>query len=680
VNPFFEESPLPFGFPAFDRIRNEHFLPAFERGMDEQLSEVRAIATSPEPPTFENTVVALERSGRLLQRVRPVFFSLTSAHTNEDLEAIRSELAPRLSAHADAIMLDPELFARIDAVYQGLAEADLDLEAHRLVERYHTMFVRAGAGLPDPEKERLKAINSELAALETTFSQNVLNEVNDAYAVVDSPGDLAGFTAAEIQSAAAAAAERGHEGKYAIPLMNTTGQPALASLENRALRRRIMETSLARNHREGQYDNCGIVSRTMRLRAERAAMLGYESHAAYVLEDQMALTPGAVSERLARLTPPAVRNAKREAERLQRMLEAEGGDFELEVWDWAFYREKVRRAEYALDESELRQYLEMWKVLEDGVFYAATRLFGITFERVKDLPTYHPDVRVYEVREADGEPIALFLADFWARPSKRGGAWMNSYVHQSRLFGDRPVVGNHMNAPKPPEGEPTLLTFSEVRTMFHEFGHALHGLLSDVTYPFFSGTSVPRDFVEFPSQVFEMWGTWPEVLERCAVHHETGEPMPGELVEKVLALRTFDQGYQTTEYLAASLVDQAFHRLKPEDVPDADAVMAFEAEALRAAGAALPNVPPRYRIPYFSHVFIGYDAGYYSYIWAEVLDADAVEWFEENGGLTRENGDHYRRTVLSRGGSVDPMELYRAFRGRDARIEPLLVRRGLAEG
>jgi peptidyl-dipeptidase Dcp len=600
-----------------------------------------------------------------------------SAHTNDELEALQTELSPRLAAHADEILLDPELFARVDRIHGELDQLDLNPEQRRLVERTHTRFVRAGARLSDPDKNRLKEMNAELAELRTRFSQNVLNEVNASAVVVDSSAELAGLTDAEVQTAADAAAERGLDGKYVLPLSNTTGQPLLASLENRALRRRIMEMSQARGSQGGEYDNREVVSRVVRLRAERAALLGYENHADYVLEDQTALTTEAVNERLAELTPAAVANARREARALEEMIDSEGEDFDLEAWDWAYYTEKLRRAEYSFDESELRPYFEIWRVLEDGVFFAANRLFGLTFHERADLPTYHPDVRVYEVHDADGELLALFLADFYARPSKRGGAWMSSYVRQSHLLGEKPVIANHLNVPKPPEGEPTLLTFDEVNTMFHEFGHALHGFFSDVTYPFFSGTAVPRDFVEFPSQVNEMWVTRPEVLESYAVHHETGEAMPADLLEKVLAMETFNQGFSTTEYLAASLVDQALHQLGPGEGPDADGVMALEADALRAAGAYLDEVPPRYRVTYFRHIFSGYDAGYYSYIWAEVLDADAVEWFEENEGLSRENGDHYRDTLLSRGGSVDAMELYRAFRGRDARVEPLLERRGL---
>jgi len=663
--------------PAFDRIENAHFAPAFDRGMVEEIDDVEAIAATSEPPTFENVFVALERSGRLLRRVQSTFNNLTSANTNDTLEALRTEYAPKLSAHRDRIRLDPALFARMEAVHDRLDELNLGAEDRRLVERYHTDYVRAGAMLSEADKERLRAMNVELAELSTKFTQNVLAEVNAMAVVVDSIEQLAGLSEAEIAAAARTAEERGLPGQYVLPLLNTSGQPVLASLENRELRRRVHVASHSRGSRGGEFDNRGIVSRVMRLRAERAQLLGYPNHAAWVLADETALTPEAVNTRLAELTAPAVRNAGREAARLQAMVDAEGGDFELEPWDWAYYSEKLRRAEYSYDESELRPYFEMGTVLERGVFLAATRLYGITFHERTDLPTYHPDVRVFEVHDEDGELLALFLADYYARPSKRGGAWASSYVSQSNLLGEKPVVANHVNVPKPNEGDATLLTFDEVTTMFHEFGHALHAMFSDVTYPRFSGTSVPRDFVEFPSQVNEMWATWPDVVEGYAVHHDTGEPMPRALVEKVLAIETFNQGFATTEYLAASRVDQALHQLEPEDVPRAERLIAFEAEVLRSAAASLGAVPPRYHVTYFSHIFGGYAAGYYSYIWSEVLDADAVEWFQERGGLLRENGDHFRRTLLSRGGSVDQMTLYREFRGRDPRVEPLLERRGL---
>ncbi|HIN12224.1 MAG TPA: M3 family peptidase [Acidobacteria bacterium] len=678
ANPFFAESSLPFALPPFDQIDDAHYRPAFERGMADQLVEIEAIANTADTPTFENTVVQMERSGRLLTRVANVFFGLTSADTNDVLDAIEAEIAPTLSAHNDQILLNDTLFARVKTLYDERDGLDLDAEARRLVEEYYTDFVRAGAQVSAAEKERLKAINAELATLGTAFSQNVLGEVNAAAVSVDTQEELAGLSKNEIAAAAEAAVARDLEGKYVIALLNTSGQPALSSLENRALRERIMAASQARGRQGGEFDNRDIVTRMARLRAERAQMLGYPNHAAYILEQQTAQTVDAVNERLASLTPPAVANAQAEAVDLQEMIGTEDGDFALAGWDWAYYTEKVRAARYAFDASQLRPYFEMNTVLTNGVFYAATQLYGLTFKERSELPVYHPDVRVFEVFDAGGAPLGLFLGDFYARPSKRGGAWMNAYVSQSHLLGPQAVVANHLNIPKPPAGEPTLLTFDEVTTMFHEFGHALHGLFSDVRYPYFAGTSVPRDFVEYPSQVNEMWATWPEVLTHYAVHHETGEPMPTELLDKVLATVTFNQGFATTEYLAASLIDMAWHQLSPEDVPDADGLVAFEAAALKEAGVALDAVPPRYRSTYFSHIFAGgYSAGYYSYIWSEVLDADSVEWFKEHGGLTRENGNHFRVSLLSRGGSVEAMTLFRNFRGADPDITPLLTRRGL---
>ena len=677
-NPFFAESPLPHQLPPFDRIDDAHYAPAFERGMADQIAEIEAIAGASEPPTFENTIVALERSGQLLNRVAATFFALSSADTNDAINAIRNEMAPRLAAHTDRMLLDAGLFARVEALYEQRADIGLDDESRRLVEEYYVDFVRAGARLSDAEKERMQAINARLAALSSRFTQNVLDEVNASAVVVESGDELAGLSEGQIAAAVAAAEARELEGQYVIPLLNTSGQPALASLEDRGLRERIMRTSLARGSQGGEYDNRGVITEMARLRAERAAMLGYPNHAAYILERQTARTVDAVNERLASLAPPAVANAEREAADLQAMAAAEGADLELAAWDWSYYTEKVRAERYAFDASQLRPYLEMDNVLENGVFFAATRLYGLTFEERPELPVYHPDVRVWEVFDVGGEALGLFIGDFYARPSKRGGAWMNAYVSQSHLMETSPVVGNHLNVPKPPEGEPTLLTFDEVTTLFHEFGHALHGFFSDVRYPYFAGTSVPRDFVEYPSQVNEMWATWPEVLRNYAVHHETGEPMPADLLDRVLATQQFNQGFATTEYLAASLLDMAWHQITADEVPDAAGVEAFEAAALEAAGVALATVPPRYRSTYFSHIWSsGYSAGYYSYIWSEVLDADSVEWFKENGGLLRENGDHFRSTLLSKGGSIEALDLFRAFRGAEPDIGPLLVRRGL---
>ncbi|NND44009.1 MAG: M3 family metallopeptidase [Xanthomonadales bacterium] len=678
ANPFFTESDLYFKYPPFDRIETHHYRPAYERGMQEQLAEIDAIAAQSAPPDFENTLIAMERSGRVLDRVDRVFSAMTSAHTNDGLEEIRSEMAPRLSAHNDQILLNSALFERIRTVYESRDSLGLDPESYRLVEQYHEDFVRAGALLSDEDKERLKGINSEIASLQTKFSQNVLNEVNASAVVVDSVEELAGLSEDAIKSASKAAEERGLEGKYLIALLNTSGQPPLASLENRALRQRIHQASLARGSRGGEFDNREVLSKILKLRAERAQLLGYENHAAYSLENQTAATTEAVNERLASLGPAAAANARVEAEELQALIDAEGGDFELASWDWDYYTEKLRKAKYDFDESALQPYLELDNVLEKGVFYAANQVFGLSFkERTGEFPVYQEDVRVWEVFDADGTPLAMFIGDFYARPTKRGGAWMNAYVSQSKLLGTEPVVANHQNITKPPAGEPTLMTWSEVTTMFHEFGHALHGMFSDVTYPNFSGTSVPRDFVEYPSQVNEMWSVWPDVIANYAVHHETGEPMPGELLDKVLATQKFNQGFATTEALAAAILDQALHQLKPGEVPGGDELIAFEARVLEEAGMAVPAVPPRYRSTYFSHIIGGYSAGYYSYIWSEVLDADTVEWFKENGGMTRENGDHFRRTLLSRGGSADAMELFRDFRGRAPDITPLLERRGL---
>ncbi len=678
-NPFYQPSLLPLGFPPFDQVRTEHYLPAFERGMREQLDEVEAIVTQEAGPTVENTLLALERSGRTLRRVNSVFSAMNSANTSDEINAIQSQIAPRLAAHNDSIHLDDRLFARIDALYQQRNSLGLDPESLRLLEETRRIFIRAGAQLDEEQKQRLRAINAELAELQTRFSQNVRNEVNDLAIVVENREQLAGFSEAETQAAAEVAERRGLRG-HALPLINTSGQPPLTSLHDRELRRRIHEISLSRGHRGGDYDNREIVTRTARLRAERARLLGYQSHAHFVLENQTARTLEAVTQRLADLIAPAVANARLEAADLQAMIDAEGGGFELQSWDWAYYAEKVRQARYQFDANALKPYFELESVLRNGVFYAASQLYGLTFTERTNLPVYHEDVRVFEVIDQDSSTLGFFIFDPYARSSKRGGAWMNAYRSQSHLLGDRPIVGNHLNITKPAVGEPTLLTFTQVNTAFHEFGHALHGLFSDVMYPTFAGTRVPRDFVEYPSQVNEIWAVWPEVLANYARHYETGEPMPKELLDKVLAAQEFNQGFATTEYLAAAIIDMALHQLAPEQVPDAEALMQFEADTLAAAGADFGPVPPRYRYPYFSHIMGGYSAGYYSYIWSEVLDADTAEWFRENGGLTRENGDTFRSAILSRGGSVDAMSMYRAFRGRDADVRYLLERRGLATG
>jgi peptidyl-dipeptidase Dcp len=664
-------------YPEFDKIKNKHYTPAFEKGMADHMAEIDAIAERADSPTLENTIISMEKSGALLDRVATVFFALTSANTNDEMEKIRSEMAPKLSAHSDQILLNGKLFHRVKTIYEQRDQLGLDAESKRLVEKYYTDFIRSGANLSSEEKESLKKINGEMAVLQTTFSQNVLKEVNALAVVVDSKDELDGLSDAAIEAAANEAKSRELDGKYVLTLRNTSGQPPMASLTNRALRERIHKTSLSRGSRGSDFDNRDILANVIKLRAEKAQLMGYDNHAAYSLENQTAQTPKAVNERLSSLAPKAVANANKEATDLQKMIDAEDGSFKLASWDWDFYTEKVRADRYNFDASQLKPYFEMDNVLQNGVFYAATQLFGITFKERFDLPVYQEDVRVFEVFNEDGSVLALFIFDGYARSSKRGGAWMNAYVGQSKLKGNKPVIANHLNVVKPPKGEPTLMSFDEVITTFHEFGHALHGMFSDVNYPYFAGTSVPRDFVEYPSQVNEMWAIWPEVLKNYAVHHETGKPMPKELLDKVLATQKFNQGFATTEYLAASLLDQALHQLSPDQVPTGEEIIAFEADALKTAGVAMDVIPPRYRSTYFSHIIGGYSAGYYSYIWSEVLDADTVEWFKENGGLKRENGDHFRKTLLSRGGSKDALKIFKDFRGAEPNIQPLLDRRGL---
>lgn len=675
-NPLLETSDLPLGYPAFDQIRNAHFAPAFEAGMREHAAEITAIASHPEPPDFGNTIVALERSGQRLGRVSRIFFALSSANTNAEIDAIRVEMAPRLAAHQDAIYLNAALFARVDSVYLQRDHLNLNPEQRRLVERYHSDFVRAGARLPEAAQARLRDLNQRISELTTAFSQQVLEERNASLVFVSDAARLAGLSEQEIAAAASAATAAGRDGEYALKLLNYSAQPQLAKLHDRGLRQRLLEASLARGLRGNEHDNRNLILELVRLRAQRARILGYPSHAAYVLEDSTAQTTEAVGELLGKLAPAAVANVQLDARELQALIDAEGGGFRLQAWDWPYYAEKLRLARYDFDEAQMRPYLELDRVLEDGVFYMAKALYGLDIRQRHDLPVYHPDVTVWDVFDADGQRLGIFLFDPFARDSKRGGAWMNAYVPQNRLLGHQPVVANHLNITKPSDGGPVLLSFDEVNTLFHEFGHALHGLFSDVEYPYFSGTSVPRDFVEYPSQVHEMWATWPEILQRYARHHATGEPMPEQMVERFMAARQFNQGYATTAYLAAALLDQAWHQLTPEQVP-LD-VEAFERKALRDAGVLLDEVPPRYRSAYFSHIFAGgYSAGYYAYIWSEVLDADTVAWFERHGGLKRINGDWMRENLLSRGGSRDAMELFELFLGRPPQIQPLLDRRGL---
>ncbi len=680
-NPFFVESPLPLHYPQFDKIKDGDFAPAFDRGMADHLKEVTAVADNDAAPSFDNTILALEKSGQILHRTSTVFFNQVGVDTNDARKAIQAEYAPKLAAHRDAVMLNPQLFTRIQTLYDTRNQLGLDAESVRLIERYHTDYVRAGARLSEADKAHLREINGQLAQLGTRFSQNVLAEVNDTAVVVDTKEQLAGLTDEQIGAAAEAAKVRGLDGKYVIALLNTTGQPPEAQLQDRAVRERLYRASVARGSRGNAYDNTAIVSQVLKLRAEKAKMLGYPTYAAYVLADETAKTPEAVNAMLTQLAPPAVANARREGAVLQAMIDKEQAakgqpTFQLEAWDWAYYAEKVRAEKYDFDESQLKPYFEMKNVLENGVFYAAGQLYGLSFKQRTDLPVYNPDVLVYDVYNADGSQLAIFIADMYARPSKRGGAWMNSYVEQSALTGNLPIVANHLNITKPASG-PTLLTWDEVTTAFHEFGHALHGMFSNVKYPYFSGTSVPRDFVEFPSQVNEMWADWPSVLAHYARHYQTGEAMPKALLDKVLASSKFNQGFATTEYLGSAMLDQSWHQVGADKIPEADGVMAFEAAALKTNGTDYAAVPPRYRTPYFSHIMGGYAAGYYAYIWSEVLDANTVEWIKAHGGLTRANGDRFRQALLSQGGSKDAMQLFSDFAGHEPQIQPLLERRGL---
>jgi peptidyl-dipeptidase Dcp len=683
-NPFAAPSQLPFALPDYRAIREEHYLPALLAGMAQQRDEVERIATDPAPATVENTLVALERSGRLLSRAAAAFYNQVGSDSTPGLEAIEAEIAPQLAAHHDAVYLDARLHARLEALGSevGLGRLDLEPDTAWLLHTYRTDFARAGIGLPEADQQRLRELNAEITSLETSFGRTLLAGTNAAAVLVQDVAELDGLAPDAVAAAREAARGRGHGTGYLIELVLPTQQPALASLTNRSLRERIHRASISRGATGDEHDTRATVLALARLRAERAQLLGFPHHSAYVADDACARTTEAVDSLLGRLAPAAVANARAEADALTQALAADVPGARLEAWDWAFYAERVRKERYSLDDAVLRPYLELERVLHDGVFRAAGRLYGLTFTERTDLVGHHPDVRVWEVAdEGAAEPLGLFLGDFYTRASKRGGAWMNNLVDQNALLGERPVVVNNLNIGKPPAGEPTLLTFDEVITMFHEFGHALHGLLSDVRYPSQSGTDVPRDFVEYPSQVNEMWAWEPEILRQYAVHHVTGEPLPQEWLDTMLASRQFNEGFATTEYLAAALLDQAWYQLAPRDVPTEPAqVDAFEAVALERAGVGFAPVPPRYRTSYFNHVFGGgYSAGYYSYIWSEVLDADTVEWFAENGGLRRENGDTFRRRLLGRGGSVEAMASFRDLRGRDPQIEPLLARRGLLQ-
>lgn len=673
-NPFQDRSVLEYELPDFSNIKDEHYLPAFYAGCEQQLAEIKSIIDESEI-TFENTVVAVERSGKSLARVLLVFYNKSSADTNPTLDKIESEIAPKLAAHEDAIKLNPELFSRVETLFETRNQLKLDTESLWLLERYHRDFVHAGAQLSPDDREQLKQHNEKLSELQTKFDQNALAEANRLGVIVEDATELAGLSDSEIDIARQAATDRGLEGKYLVNMVNYTGHPWLASLENRALREKIMRGSMSKSTSGGEYDNQDLIRQIVNLRAKRAKLLGFASHAAYVLSDQTAGTPENAHKMMARIAPAAVANAKSEAKALQLQLDSHSPGQQLRSWDWAYFTEKVRKDKYNLDTALMKPYFELERVLFDGVFFAAQKLFGITFKERSDLKAYHEEARVFEVFNEDGSKLGLFIGDFFTRDSKHGGAWMNNLVDQSKLLGQLPVVVNNLNIPKPRSGEPALLTFDETSTLFHEFGHALHGLLSDVTYPRFSGTNVERDFVEFPSQVNEMWMLWPEVVANYAKHHETGEVLPAEWIASLAASETFNEGFETTSYLAAAILDLAWHEASGEEITD---VQAFESKAIESYGLDFDPVPVRYKSGYFSHIFSGgYSAGYYGYIWSEVLDADTVNWFKQNGGLTRANGERFRKELLSRGGSIDSMEMFRNFRGQEPTIEPLLIRRGL---
>ena len=671
-NPFLTKSNLEYELPPFAEISEDDYLPAFYAGMEEQIAEVEKI-TSEAEVTFENTLVALERSGGILGRVAAVFYNKSSSDTNEAIDKIEAEIAPKLAAHSDKIKLNQKLFARITKlVDSGL---DLNSEDAWLLKRYHRDFLHAGAGLSDSQREEIQKINEELSTLQTEFSKRVLSETNDLAVFADDIKELDGLSENQIKACKAAAESRGIQDKYMIGAVNFTGHPLLRSLKIRELRRKIMQASLSKGLRGNDFDTRQVLLKMVKLRAKRAEIFGKKSHAQYSLSEQTAGSPEKVHDMLRKIAPAALANAKAEGRDLERLAKLDGIE-KLESWDWDYYTEKVRAEKYDLDTSLMKPYFELESVLFKGVFFSAGKLYGMSFKERPDLVTYHPEARAFEVFNEDGSKIGLYIADFYTRDSKRGGAWMNSLVKQSHLLNQLPVVVNNLNIPKPPKGEATLLTLDETTTLFHEFGHAIHGLLSNVKYPRFSGTAVQRDFVEFPSQVNEMWILDPQIVDNYARHYQSGERLPQSWIDKLEESSTFNEGHATTSYMAAAILDLAWHSLSSDEV--ISDVEKFEAEAIESYGLAYDCVPTRYRSSYFSHIFAGgYSAGYYGYIWAEVFDADTGEWFKENGGLTRNNGDHLRSKLMSQGGSIDSLEMFRNFRGRDAVIEPLLKRRGL---
>jgi len=685
ANYFELESSLPLKAPDFDAISEDDYMPAFEKAMAIQKGEIQRIIDNPEPPTFENTIVALEKSGRMLGRVGAVFFHLTGTNTNDRLDEINTEISPRLSAHSDSIVLNPELFARVKAVYDNRAAMSMTREDAKLLEETYKSMVHAGAELTDAERERVKEINTELSTVTTEFAQEARNAMADQPVFFDSREELAGLSESDITSAAKLAEEEGQPGKFAIALQNTTQQPLLPSMENRAAREKLFKASYHRADGTTDIDTRELVAKIAELRAEKAALFGEPDWASYTMYDRMVESPQAALDFMGQMVPALAETQRREGALLTEKIAEEGGDFEVQPWDWYRYANQIKAERYEVDDDEVMQYFQLDKVLEDGVFYMANKLYGLTFERRTDLPVYHPDVWTYDVFEADGSQLGIFYFDPFQRPSKRGGAWMSNFVDQSYLWDEKPVIYNVLNIPKAPEGEPQLVSFDWVTTAFHEFGHALHGFFADQQYPSLSGTATARDFVEYPSQVHEMWATYPEVLQNYAKHYRTGETIPTELVEKIEASSKFNQGYDFGEVLEAALLDMKWHALSGEEaamIDTAEEVSQYEDKSLRELGLEVDLVPPRYRTTYFNHIFsgpAGYSAGYYSYLWTQMLDHDSRNWFLQNGGLTRENGDHYRQTVLSQGGTRDYGEMYRDFAGRDPDVQYMLVALGLAE-
>ena len=675
--PFAVPSPLPFHAPQFDRIEDSDYQPAFEEGMRRELAEIQRIADNPAPPTFENTVVAMEKAGAMLGRVNNVFNAVAQANTDDALQKVQADESPRLAAHHDAIYLNPKLFARVQSIYRRRDALRLSPEALQLVKVYYQAFVHSGAQLSDADKTRLRALNEQTSTLETAFQQKLLAAAKAGGLVVDDKAKLKGFSDAAIAAAAQDAEGRGLKGKWVIPLQNTTQQPALQSLDDRSVRQALFEQSWTRAEKGDANDTRDGVATLARLRAEKAQLLGYPNYAAYVLEDQMARTPAAVESFLGQLAAPTAAAAQAEAGEIQQIIDKDGDGFQLKPWDWEKYAEQLRKTKYDLNEDEIKPYFELNNVLQNGVFFAANQLYGVTFKARKDIPVYQPDVQVFEVFDKDGSALGLMYFDYFKRDNKSGGAWMDSFVEQSKLLGTKPVIYNVANFTKPAPGQPALISFDDVTTMFHEFGHALHGLFAAEDYPTISGTNVARDFVEFPSQFNEHWASYPQVLRHFAVHYQTGARMPQALMDKIKKAATFDQGYSLGEILAAAELDMQWHTL-PASAPSQD-VDAFETQALKASHTDFPNVPPRYRSSYFLHIWANdYAAGYYAYLWTEMLDDDAFHWFTEHGGLTRANGQRFRDLILSRGHTLDYGPMFRAFYGKDPEIGPMLEHRGLA--